>query len=230
MRRRKFQQPPRQGQGHDHPDDDFHDHPHDDFYDRPHDLADLRSDSQGIVFTNPSVTTANTTNINRTAIVTNPAADSIGIHAGLSDFTGFNEFHVILYDRVGSIRRTFHIELRVANRAEVVNPVEGTFYPLDGTTSSRITYTERPDSGGQTSWLSYTGTATITNVTDTSYTVTLLPTEMRLTSTSTDAFDITGSVVVQKSQIGNEADSLYHSHQNGVAASTGRTQEGTSFH
>ena len=183
-----------------------------------------------IIFTNPSVTTANTTNINRTNVIVTPASDSLGLHAGLSDFSGFNEFHVILFDRVGTIRRTLRFELRIATRAESTNPGAGTVYPLDGTTSSRMTYTERPDGGGQSSWTSFTGTATITAVTDTDYTITLSNTEMRRTSTSTDAFNIMGQVKVLKSQVVNEADSNYHSHQDGVAAALTRSQPGASFH
>ena len=199
----------------------------------------LAATTANITFSNTGSTTANTAPINLNGPVNTVTASNTGVHAGLSSFAPFTEFHILALAKSGSAssnpRRTLDIELRPATRAEATNPVAGTpytFTPTDlglNTRLSKIYYVDN-----NKIWVTNSGSATITTVTDTAYSLTLNNVEMILFdpvngAVPTDTFTLNGTTRIQKNNIVIEAQSDYRNHQFGIVSASDAPSASSAF-
>lgn len=183
-----------------------------------------------ITFSNTGSTSANTAPINLSSVVSNVTSTSNGVHAGLSAFAAFTEFHILALDKTsGSRARTLDLELRPDTRAEATNPVPGTVYtftPTDLGVFSRLTKLYLVD--GNSIFIANSGTATITSVTNTAYSVRLDNVQMMLFDpvngpVATDTFTLQGTARIQKSNIVIEPQIEYRNHQFGIVGTSALT-------
>ena len=181
----------------------------------------------GLIFDNTASTRAITDSINIAGAQSNITPATTGVHIGLSDFANFGEQHILVLDKCNATARTLSLELRPNSRAAAINPTaralrlnnlpqESDFFSGE----DRILYNENTGTTTST-WRATGGSANITNVTGTSYIVTLNKITMVSTATSSDSFVLSGSLTIQKRDLTNETDAIYHSHQVGGQTSSG---------
>ena len=167
-------------------------------------------------FTNTSATTANTSAIDLNGSRSTVDANATGIHAALSDFDEFTEFHVLLLDRRNSLSRTMNFNIFPESPDSARNPVNGDTFDLsDEEGAVEVGYFERQGNANARAWVATSGRVTVTNVTSSSYTVALTNATFRSVDSVTDGFTANGSLTLRKSDISVEMDATFHSHEAG---------------